>query len=67
MYAKDGNIFARKDEKTRYNKINTMDDVDKMLLSASGVRTRSNRAAVVRRDASDEDDEDENNFFQSPN
>lgn len=64
VYAKDGNIFARKDEKTRYNKINSMDDVDKMLLSASGVR---NRAAVVRRDASDEDDEDENNFFQSPN
>lgn len=68
VYSKGGNIFAKKDEKSRQIRIYSMDDVDKMLLSASGGRSMKSRAAIVNDDNSDEDDDDDDGEnFRSPN
>lgn len=67
VYSKGGNIFAKKDEKSRQIRIYSMGDVDKMLLSASGGRSMKSRAAIVNDENSDEDDDDDGENFRSPN
>lgn len=57
VYSRGVNIFAKKDEKSRQIRINSMDDVDKMLLSATGGRLKKNRADIVNIETSEDDDD----------
>lgn len=57
VYSRDGNIFAKKDEKSKQIKIKSMEDVDKILLAASGGLLRKNRTVIVPAETSEDDDD----------
>lgn len=61
VFAKTGNVFVKKDDKSRQIRLKSVDDVDDMLRkSAGGVRRRNLMAAF-------DNDEDEDVQFESPN
>lgn len=67
VYAKTGNIFAKKDEKSRQIRLNSVEDVDDLLCkSAGGARKRNILAEIENIDDVDDEDDDDSQF-ESPN
>lgn len=65
VYARGGNVFAKKDEKSRQILLRTMEDVDDQLCKSAGASRKRNLMTDIEN--YNEEDDDDDTQYESPN